>query len=229
MDEYCLFFHGILQATASQEACARKMTYLCHVRELVLYRAPTKLSVFSPLLNSVDLFPSLHYVEFSHEEGSGYVSLFSRFFNIRHVCIRTFESGRLYHPEMGSVFDKWKDVEMLTFYNWYASDNGAKSVQDAGIPLAWTKLRKITIYPELASYGGILCVPPRHQIPIPFQYMPNPSHFPLLEKFMVMIPAQSPSFEYNQKQYQKYAAPLSDEQKALIDFARVETVNSGWP
>jgi hypothetical protein len=40
---------------------------------------------------------------------------------------------------------------MLTFYNWYASDNSAHSVRDAGIPLAWTKLKQVTIYPELAT------------------------------------------------------------------------------
>jgi hypothetical protein len=227
VDDYSLFFHGILGS--SEGARARKLTYLSHLKQLVLYSPPTEPLVFPSSFNSADLFPSLHYIEFVHDEGSGYLPLFSHFFNIRHVCIRTFESGRLYHPEMESVFAKWKDVEVFTLYNWYASDNGARDVQKAGIPLAWTKLRQIIIYPELTSHGVILCVRPRHEIPIPFPYMPNPSQFPLLKKFTIMIPAQSPGRKTYWKYYQKYAAPLSNEQKALIELALVETINSQWP
>ena len=207
------------------------MAYLCHLKRLILYRPPTKPLVFSPSLNSVDLFPSLHFIEFTHDEESGYVSLFSRFYNIRQVCIANFESGILYSADMGSVFSKWKDVEMLTFYNWYVPDYGThgRPVQDFAISLAWTKLRQITIYPELASHGVILCVRPRHQIPIPFRYIPNPSQFPSLKKFMIMIPLRPVGGELYLKKYQEYAAPLSDKQKALIELGLVETINSMWP
>jgi hypothetical protein len=206
------------------------MTYLRNLKELVLYRPPTKGKplVFSTTLNSTDIFPSLQYIEFSHVKVARYLSLFSRFSSIRHVCIRAFESGRLYDPEMGLVFDEWKDVEMLTFYNWYASDNGGQSVQEAGIPLAWTKLKQITIYPELAPHGVILRIRPHHEHPIPFLYMPNPSQFPFLKKFTVMIPARR-GWDHDWRQYQEYVAPLSDEQKALIDLALMETIDDMWP
>jgi hypothetical protein len=228
-DDYLSFFHGVLETTtADQDTRNRKAAYLGHLKELVLYSSPKQPLVFSPSSSSEDRFPSLHYIEFIHNQGPSYVSLFSHLFNIRHVCIRTFESGRLYHPEMAPVFDKWKNVEMLTFYNWYAQDNGAREVQKAGIPLAWTNLRQITIYPELASHGVILCIPPRHAIPIPFTYMPNPSQFPLLKKFTIMTPARS-SWEYDWKRYQKYAEALQEEQKALVEMVLVGTRDNRWP
>jgi hypothetical protein len=134
----------------------------------------------------------------------------------------------LYHPEMAPIFAKWKSVETLAFYNWYAADNGARLVENVGIPLAWTNLRQITIYPELATHGVILCIPPRHQNPMPFAYMPNPSQFPLLKKFIIVIPARS-HWESDWKRYQQYAAALKDDQKALIDKVLVETIDNMWP
>ena len=77
------------------------------------------------------------------------------------ASIASFGSGILYSADMGSVFSKWKDVEMLTFYNWYAYGTQGQPVQDVTIPLAWTKLRQITIYPELVSHGVIFRVRPR--------------------------------------------------------------------
>lgn len=85
-----------------------------HLKKLILYHPPTKPPVFSSSLNSVGLFPSLHFVKFDHDEESGYVSLFSRFYNIRHVCIATFESGILYSANMGSVFAKLRCLHFIT-------------------------------------------------------------------------------------------------------------------
>lgn len=227
MNEYTLFFHGILEVTAAgQEAHNRKAAYLQHLKELVLNRPPIQPLVFSPPTSSEDRFPSLRYVEFIQYPGLGYISLISHFFNIRHVCIRGCNSGMLYYPGLTPIFDKW-NVEKITFYNWY--DDGTRSMQDVGIPLGWKNLSQITVYPELACNGGIpylrLC---RGQTPMPFMYMPNPRHFPFLKKFTIILPAW-PGWEYYWWQYQKYAEDLRDEQKALVEKALVETKNNMWP
>jgi len=46
------------------------------------------------------------------------------------------------------------------------------------------KLKQVIIYPELATYGVILCICLCHEITIPFMLMLNPSHFLLLKFFL---------------------------------------------
>jgi len=46
------------------------------------------------------------------------------------------------------------------------------------------KLKQVIIYPELATYGVILCICLCHEITIPFMLMLNLSHFLLLKFFL---------------------------------------------
>jgi hypothetical protein len=223
VDGIALFLHGVLASTTDEMALRRKTTYLRHLKALILHDIPRQRHVLTQALDSTDLFPSLHYIEFRHRLANDYRWLFSYFFNIRHVCVRTYESGRL---DRASIFAQWNKVKSLTLYNYYANDYAIQSLRDGDrIPLSWQGLSEVTVYPELASHGVILCVPPHHRVPNPLAFMPNPSQFPSLRRFTIMIPKES---QYNRRTYEEYAKELQEEQRDLIEVAVGETMGNQW-
>jgi hypothetical protein len=121
--------------------------------------------------------------------------------------------------ELPSTLANWANVKSLTLYNYYASDHSIRSLKEGdGIPLTWQDLNEVTVYLELATHGVILCIRPHHNIP-------NPSQFPSMKSFTIVIPKES---QYNRRQCQKYAQSLREEQRDLIRIVVGETKDNQW-
>jgi len=232
-DDYITFFHGILEfSAASQGARTRKVAYLRHLKELVLKTPPIREWAFTTS-SSEDLFPSLRYIEFGHYDAVRFKHIFSHFLNIRHVCV-CHDWEVLYNPRMVPVFDTWTNVERLTLRDWYPKswDFMTSRTIPFGIPLAWTNLKQITVYPALEVAHGILRIrpipPPSGLVPSPFMFMPHSTRFPLLKKFMIMIPAII-GWRDDWDRYEEYTEKLQEGQKALVEKVIMETKNNMWP
>jgi hypothetical protein len=94
VDTIALFLHGVLAPMADAKAMQRKTSYLCHLKALILHAEPRRKLVLIQPSDLKGLFPSLRYIEFCHILAHSYSWLFSQCFNIQHVYIQTYESGR---------------------------------------------------------------------------------------------------------------------------------------